>query len=448
MTVTLTYHTTMSDSKSLLEFANQLLAAHTGNTLSNVQRHVLSEALKTGLKPKTYDQLAAEIGYSSTYIRTVVARDLWKSFSEIVGKRVTRQDIRTFLLKQLQASDTGRLSEMETSVETEAIAEGIAKPNDAAALDDTFASSADSLSSAPCILVVDDQPHNLALLTEVLENEKYEVWPATSGADALKKARMLLPDLILLDVNMPGMNGYKVCQQLKADPCTRLIPVIFVSALDESWDKVQAFSVGGTDYITKPVDTLEAFVRIEHQLQIGATRAQLSRLRDNEQPQDPPAAPQETSSGTSDAKASIMVVDDQPRNLSLLAHLLEEEGYDIWQAATGAEALRFAPKVLPDLILLDINLPDISGYDVCHRLKMNDQTKLIPVIFVSALSETWDKVKGFAVGGSDYITKPLEILELICRIRNQLLLQQQRSQLMRLELPTGHADIHAKQDTM
>ena len=426
----------MSDSERLLEFANQLFAAHMGDALNNVQRHVLSEALVTGFKPKSYDQLAAEIGYSGVYIRTVVARDLWKSFSEIAGRRVTRRDIRTFLQQQ-QASNTGRLPGIETLLEAGTAAAGMAKPDAAAALDDTFDSSAGSPSSAPCILVVDDQPCSLVLLTEVLEHENYEVWPATSGADALKKAGMLLPDLILLDVNMPGMNGYEVCRQLKADARTQLIPVIFVSALDESWDKVQGFSVGGTDYITKPIDTLEALVRIDHQIQLGVTRAQLSRLLANEQLQDSAqlsATPQDRSSGrrASDAKASIMVVDDDPRNLSFLVHLLEEEGYDVWQSATGTEALRFAPTVLPDLILLDINLPDIGGYDVCHQLKMNDATKLIPVIFVSALNETWDKVKGFALGGSDYVTKPLEILELNCRIRNQLLLLQQRSQLTRI----------------
>lgn len=424
----------MSESKSLLEFAHQLFTTYTGNALSNVQMHVLSEVLVTEFKPKTYDQIAANIGYSSAYIRTVVARDLWKSFSEIAGKKVTRRDIRGFLLRQLQVSSINQLSRIETSLETEATAESMAKLEDVTDLDDSFVSSADSSLSAPCILVVDDQPHDAALLTEILETEQYEVWPATSGADALKKAVMLLPDLILLDVNMPEMNGYVVCRQLKADPRTRSIPVIFVSALDESWDKVQAFSVGGTDYITKPVDTLEALVRIDYQIQLGTTQAQLPRLHDNERSRDlsEPATPQPTSVGASDAKVSIMVVDDDPRNLSLLAHLLEDEGYDVWQAMTGAEVLRFAPKALPDLILLDINLPDINGYEVCQQLKLNDHTKLIPVIFVSALNEACDKVKGFSVGGSDYITKPLEILELICRIRNQLLLQQRRLQLTRI----------------
>ncbi|MEO1351767.1 MAG: response regulator [Cyanobacteria bacterium J06635_15] len=418
----------MLDVERLLEFANQLFAAQTGDALNNVQRRVLSEALITGFKSKTYDQIAAETGYSGAYIRNIIARSLWQSFSEILEKKVTRRNIRTLLLEQSKADDTGLLPEAEVLLESEAAAEGIVETD---ADDNT--SPQQLSSSAPWILVVDDQPHNLELLTHILEEEGYQVWSATNGADALKLVVMARPNLILLDVNMPGMTGYEVCQQLKADPQTQFIPVIFISALDESWDKVQAFSVGGVDYITKPFNTLETLIRIDHQIQIGATQAQLSGLGDQTSKTDPsqPAATLQDASmdEPSAAKASIMLVDDDPKNLSLLADLLKEEAYDIWQATTGAEVLKFAPTLLPDLILLDINLPDMSGYNVCQQLRENEQTKLIPVIFVSALDATWDKLKGFAAGGNDYVTKPLQILELVCRIRNQLRLRQLRAQL-------------------
>ncbi|MEO0538457.1 MAG: response regulator [Cyanobacteria bacterium P01_A01_bin.123] len=422
----------MLDAERLLEFANQLFAAQTGDALNNVQRRVLSEALITRFKSKTYDQIAAETGYSGAYIRNIIARSLWQSFSEILEEKVTRRNIRTLLLEQSKADDTGLLPEAEVSLESEAAAEGIVETD---ADDNT--SPQQLSSSAPWILVVDDQPHNLELLTHILEEEGYQVWSATNGADALKLVVMARPNLILLDVNMPGMSGYEVCQQLKADPQTQFIPVIFISALDESWDKVQAFSVGGVDYITKPFNTLETLIRIDHQIQIGATQAQLSGLGDQTSktdPSQPPSLPTVTLQDASmdeqsAAKASIMLVDDDPKNLSLLADLLKEEKYDIWQATTGAEVLKFAPTLLPDLILLDINLPDMSGYNVCQQLRENEQTKLIPVIFVSALDATWDKLKGFAAGGNDYVTKPLQILELVCRIRNQLRLRQLRAQL-------------------
>jgi signal transduction histidine kinase len=116
------------------------------------------------------------------------------------------------------------------------------------------------------ILVVDDTPANLRLLTGILNGKGYKVRPVPSGELALSAARGMPPDLILLDIMMPQMNGYEVCQQLKADTGTRDIPVIFISAIDDVLDKVKAFAVGGVDYITKPFQMEEVLVRVETHL--------------------------------------------------------------------------------------------------------------------------------------------------------------------------------------
>lgn len=118
------------------------------------------------------------------------------------------------------------------------------------------------------ILVVDDVPQNLRLLTSLLTQKGYRVRSVLSGEMALKAAKVAPPDLILLDINMPRMNGYEVCRRLKADEKTSYIPVIFISALQEVVDKVKAFGVGGADYITKPFHFSEVLVRVEHQLQL------------------------------------------------------------------------------------------------------------------------------------------------------------------------------------
>jgi diguanylate cyclase (GGDEF)-like protein/PAS domain S-box-containing protein len=118
------------------------------------------------------------------------------------------------------------------------------------------------------ILLVDDLPQNLQLLTDILIERHYTVRRVTSGKMAIKTMRVKLPDLILLDINMPEMNGYEVCQVLKADPDLCDIPVIFMSALNETLDKVKAFEVGGVDYITKPFHIEEVLVRLENQLTI------------------------------------------------------------------------------------------------------------------------------------------------------------------------------------
>jgi signal transduction histidine kinase len=125
------------------------------------------------------------------------------------------------------------------------------------------------------ILVVDDTPDNLRLLSTMLSEHGYKVRKVISGQLALRVVSVAPPDLILLDINMPQMNGYEVCQQLKANPKTSEIPVIFISALDDVWDKVKAFDVGGVDYISKPFQGEEVLARIKHQLALRSLQKQL-----------------------------------------------------------------------------------------------------------------------------------------------------------------------------
>ncbi|MCP6760141.1 MAG: response regulator [Fischerella sp. CENA71] len=127
------------------------------------------------------------------------------------------------------------------------------------------------------ILIVDDKPDNLRLLSAMLSDRGYDVRAVMSGSVALIGAKAQPPDLILLDINMPGMNGYDVCQHLKADSLTQEIPVIFISALNEVLDKVKGFSVGGVDYITKPFQEEEVLVRIQTQLSLRRMQRVLQR---------------------------------------------------------------------------------------------------------------------------------------------------------------------------
>jgi len=126
------------------------------------------------------------------------------------------------------------------------------------------------------ILIVDDLPANLQFLNSILVERGYQVRPAINGQVALKIAKKTLPDLILLDIQMPGMNGYEVCEQLKANDKTLKIPVLFISALSDVFDKVKAFAVGGVDYITKPFQAEEVLARVETHLKIHHLQQQLA----------------------------------------------------------------------------------------------------------------------------------------------------------------------------
>ena len=128
------------------------------------------------------------------------------------------------------------------------------------------------------ILVVDDIADNLQILSTTLSKQGYQVRCAKNGSTAIRGASKILPDLILLDIKMPDLDGYQVCQKLKADEKTRHIPVIFLSALDDVLDKVKAFEVGGVDYISKPIQVKEVLVRVENQISLKLANAKITEL--------------------------------------------------------------------------------------------------------------------------------------------------------------------------
>ncbi|OLP20359.1 hypothetical protein BST81_01090 [Leptolyngbya sp. 'hensonii'] len=141
-------------------------------------------------------------------------------------------------------------------------------------------------SAKDIVLIIDDKPDNLRLLSDLLAEQQYQVRQALRGDVALKAAQLSPPDLILLDIMLPGMNGYEVCRQLKADARTQEIPIIFLSAKDDELDKVKAFSVGGSDYIAKPFQAIEVLARVEHHLQISRLQRQLQERNQQLQAQN------------------------------------------------------------------------------------------------------------------------------------------------------------------
>jgi PleD family two-component response regulator len=130
-------------------------------------------------------------------------------------------------------------------------------------------------SETQSILIVDDAPANLRLLSHILAGQGYTIRAVTSGPRAIEAARASPPDLILLDVMMPDLDGFTTCEQLKANPETRDIPVIFISALDATEDKIQAFTSGGVDYVTKPFHPEEVLARVQTHLSLQALQREL-----------------------------------------------------------------------------------------------------------------------------------------------------------------------------
>lgn len=128
----------------------------------------------------------------------------------------------------------------------------------------------------------------------------------------------------------------------------------------------------------------------------------------------------------------ILIVDDTPKNIQVLGQILSEQGYKIIVATNGLQALKAVEKKTPDLILLDINMPELDGYETCQRLKADERLEEIPVIFLTARTETEDIVKAFSVGGVDYITKPFNSSELLARVKLQLVLKEKKDELQEI----------------
>lgn len=139
--------------------------------------------------------------------------------------------------------------------------------------------------------------------------------------------------------------------------------------------------------------------------------------------------------------SNIVVVDDNPDNLRLLAGLLSENDYKVRLTSNGNHALVTIQKEAPDLILLDIMMPGMDGFEVCRQLKDDEQTASIPIIFISALDETMDKVKAFSMGGVDYITKPFKAEEVLARIKTHLTLR-----FLQLQLEKKNAALQEAMD--
>ena len=128
-------------------------------------------------------------------------------------------------------------------------------------------------------------------------------------------------------------------------------------------------------------------------------------------------------------KQSVLIIDDQPSNLSLTADFLESQGVEVMMAKSGLDGIETAKDGQPSLILLDVKMPDIDGYETCHRLLGDERTKHIPIIFMTALTELDDKLKAFAVGGVDYVTKPIHEAELLARVGVHLQLSELKAEL-------------------
>ncbi len=270
------------------------------------------------------------------------------------------------------------------------------------------------------LLIVDDEPLNIKQLTAYLPDDKYEIIEAYGGEEALKKVATEYPDLIMMDIMMPEINGYEVTKILKNNPVTWSIPIILITSLDSQESKPKGLDeVGADELLNRPVNETELLARINSMLRLKQHREQL-KVRTQSMETFPDRVSKEVSPGRERELPTVLLVEDNEKDIRLIQNYLRGEPYNIILARNGEDAIYLVQKKKVDLILLDIILPNINGFEVASRLKEMEETKNIHIVFITAVHDEESKIKGIELGTSDFLTKPLDSRELRIRIRNAL----------------------------
>ena len=228
-----------------IEWVESTLESKTGKKLTAPEKGIL----KAAWEDEPYSAVADSLYMSVGHIKDLASL-LWKRLSDLLEEKVTKNNFRYLLLQRSANSAESSLEIVDSDIYQTSEPKGN-------------------------ILIVDDFIENLHVLTEILTKQGYKVRSVTNGKMALRTVRNNPPDVILLDIKMPDMDGYEVCSTLKAEAETSDIPIIFLSALNEVFDKIKAFEVGGVDYITKPFQAEEVIARIQTHLTLQQQKHQL-----------------------------------------------------------------------------------------------------------------------------------------------------------------------------
>lgn len=267
------------------------------------------------------------------------------------------------------------------------------------------------------VLVVDDVELNVKLLEAKLSSEYFQVIPAFNGPSALELADAELPDIILLDVMMPRMDGFEVCRRLKANPRTTDIPVVMVTALSDIADRLRGLEAGADDFLTKPVNDIALFARVRSLVRLKRMMEEL-RLREeicgrfsNDESHDDPT---QTLGG-----ASILLVEQQGFGASRIADTLAPVAQSVRQVGTCEEAQSVLDESI-ELIIASLSMPDGDPLRLVSQWRASELYRQLPILLLADEGELPRLAKGLDLGANDYLIRPVDRNELLARVRSQV----------------------------
>ena len=301
------------------------------------------------------------------------------------------------------------------------------------------------------ILIIDDEPDLLRVLVKRLKDAGYGVMAFDNALEGLARVKNIMPSLIILDVMMPKMDGMQLKQKLAEDEAVADIPVIFLTAKSATSDKVAGLGLGADDFVTKPFATDELLARIgsvmrRRKYYEEIAKASLELKKNSPDDVSAKAAGRVCSSGMVSAETflgqvekvrcqdikvkkekkrdekTILIVDDEEDMRRMLAFRLRQAGFIVQVAADGEKALKIARQIRPDLILLDLTLPHISGQEVCKAVREDADKEFAgtPIIMLTARSTEVDRIIGKVIGANYYMTKPFDFSEVLGNIQQTI----------------------------
>jgi two-component system cell cycle response regulator len=267
------------------------------------------------------------------------------------------------------------------------------------------------------ILIVDDVPSSVRLLSAKLQKEYYEALTATNGSEALKAVESDDPDLVLLDVMMPGMDGYDVCRRIKSNPKTTHIPVVMVTALGGREERIRGLDAGADDFLTKPVNDTTLFARIRSLVRLKRTLEQW-RLREetSERFGFNPGPDETIDRGVC---AHVVLIDDSTVQKQNICEALAVDD-DRVTVIDDYDASGRIVDLGGDVVIISLSADNDAPLRLASRLRSLEPTRQVPILLIGDVEDSGQFIKALEIGVNDYVIRPIDEQELVARVRTQV----------------------------
>ncbi|OAI23112.1 diguanylate cyclase response regulator [Methylosinus sp. R-45379] len=268
------------------------------------------------------------------------------------------------------------------------------------------------------ILIVDDLLPNIKLLEARLTAEYFDVLSTTNGPEAIALCREERCDIVLLDVMMPGMDGFEVCRRLKADPITAHIPVVMVTALDQPADRLRGLEAGADDFLTKPVDEIALIARVRS---LARLKVMLDELRARADTSASLGLGDKGARAMADAgkNGRILVLEDRGGSAERITMALRDQ-HEVTIVSDPQDALFRAAEGNFDLIAVSLDLKGFDALRFCSQIRSLERTRALPILVMADMDDRSRILRGLDLGVNDYIVRPVDRNELVARVRSQL----------------------------